>query len=377
MVGTHLQADRISGETVLPYEHWTVSDTLMVGGPEGSFDDVAAKDPAIVFFDNNYHLFYTTKLRRETAKKHNYVGPQRAGLGYVTAPTLEGLHSAVRHDMNEVLGQVVIAPQIFFFEPQKMWYLIAQIPTPNDRPNLRPVFATNPDIRNVSGWSNIQEIPTSKANDDFWIDFWVICDENKAHLFYTDHRGSMFRMETPLGSFPDFSGSIDETVLTVRGENEKGRWRMHEASHIYYVASAKKYLCLLEAAYPHPTRSNYWDSRSRFMIAMLADKLEGPWMRAEKGWEEFAGDPDQLYLPNGERAKYDQVSHFEIVRPSYDQHFEIPDLNFVLLFQGFDAKQTPDNFIYDDLPWELALMRNYDGPWEVRLPSLSEKISVE
>jgi hypothetical protein len=107
------------------------------------------------------------------------------------------------------------------------------------------------------------------------------------------------------------------------------------------------------------------------MFAMMADKLEGPWERVEKSRNEFAGDPARLFLADGSRAKYDQVSHFEIIRPGYDQKFEIPDFNFVLFFQGFDAKRTPDDFIYDDLPWELALMRNYDGKWEDRLPGAS------
>jgi endo-1,4-beta-xylanase len=365
-------ATATAGAAAMPYERWTVSDTIMSAGPAGSFDDVSVKDPAIVYYNGKYHVFYTTKVSREAAKTQKHIDRQRSGLGYVCAPTLAGLNTAPRHNFNDILGEIVIAPQVFYFAPQKLWYLIGHIPLPKGkRPDLQPVYLTNPDIENIHGWLNPKIIPAKKENNDFWIDFWVICDDAKAHLFYTDHRGSMFRMETALDKFPDFSESADEVVLTERGETSKGRWRLHEASHIYYVKSAKKYLALLEAVYPHPLRPRYWDSRSRFMFAMTADKLEGPWDRVEKSRNEFAGDPARLFLADGSRAKHGQVSHFEIIRPGYDQKFELPDYNFVLFFQGFDAKQTPDTFIYDDLPWELALMKNYNGDWAARLPGPS------
>jgi hypothetical protein len=30
-----------------------------------------------------------------------------------------------------------------------------------------------------------------------------------------------------------------------------------------------------------------------------------------------------------------------------------------MLFQAFDASGTPDGYDYDELPWELSLMRNH------------------
>ena len=185
-------------------------------------------------------------------------------------------------------------------------------------------------------------------------------DKKKAHLFYTDHEGSMFRFECPLEKFPDgYANEKEETVLTERGETSRGRWRLHEASHIYYVKKENKYLALLEAVYPHPTRKNYWDSRSRFMFAMVADKLEGPWRRVEADQNEFAGDPAYLFNEDGSKSNYDQVSHFELIRSGYDQCLEIEDFNLQLLFQAFDADNIGSDFNYDFLPWELAVMRNY------------------
>jgi endo-1,4-beta-xylanase len=341
------------------YKKWTVSKPLFQKGPAGAIDDVSVKDPSIVFYNGKYHLFYTTKATRETKKNYTYISKNASGLGYVSAKTLEELNSAKRYNFNKIYESVIVAPQIFYFEPQKLWYIIAQTVV-EGKPDLQPIYMTNNNIEDVNGWSKPQILKTKKMNNGFWIDFWVICDAQKAHLFYTDHEGSLFRFECPLEEFPHgFTDEKEETVLSERGENRIGRWRLHEASHIYYVKKEKKYLCLLEAVYPHPTRKNYWESRNRFTFAMIADKLEGPWERVETNFTEFCGDPAYLYNENDTPAIYDQVSHPELIRSGYDQNLEIEDYNLQLLFQAFDAENIGDDYDYNELPWELMLMRNY------------------
>ena len=341
------------------YKKWQVSAPVFKVGPSGNFDDGAVKDPTIVFYNGKYHMFYTSKASKTTRIGMKYLSRGASAVGYVSSSTLAGLNEGKRHNLDAIVKDVVIAPQVFYFEPHKLWYLIAQT-TVDGRPDLQPIYLTNPDIENVAGWSKPSIIKTRKMNDGFWIDFWVICDDSKAHLFYTDHEGSMFRFECPIEEFPDgYAREKEETVLTVRGENEIGRWRLHEGSHIYYVKSADQYLALLESVYPHPTRKNYWDSRNRFMFAMVADKLEGPWERVEPELNEFAGDPAHLYNPDGSKSAYDQVSHFELIRSGYDQTLEIEDYHLQLLFQAFDAESIGEDYRYDDLPWELAVMKNY------------------
>lgn len=341
------------------YKKWTVSKPLFTKGASGEFDDVAVKDPSIVFYNGKYHLFYTSKAAKETRKKLKFVSKNGSGLGYAAAATLEELNKAKRYNLNKMYKSVIVAPQVFYFEPQKLWYIIAQTLV-EGRPNLQPIYMTNPDIEDINGWTKPKKLKTGKINDGFWIDFWVICDDEKAHLFYTDHEGSMFRFESPLEEFPNgFANEKEETVLTERGETEIGRWRLHEASHIYYVKRENKYLCLLEAVYPHPTRKNYWDSRNRFLFAMVADKLEGPWTRVETELNEFMGDPKYLYNEDGTKSKYDQVSHPELIRSGYNQKLEIEDYNLQLLFQAFDAENIDSDYDYNELPWELMLMKNF------------------
>ncbi|MEN8139217.1 MAG: non-reducing end alpha-L-arabinofuranosidase family hydrolase [Bacteroidota bacterium] len=340
------------------YEKWTVSNPVFTKGKEGTMDDASVKDPTIVFYNGKYHLFYTTKALRKNKHLHEHITINGSGLGYVAAPTIEELNTAKRHNMNEINEYEIVAPQVFYFEPQKLWYIVAHTLV-EGRPDLMPIYMTNPNIEDVNGWAKPKPFNLKKMNDGFWIDFWVITDEEKAHLFYTDHEGSMFRFETALQDFPNGFNRKEETVLTIRGEDEKGIWRMHEASHIYYVKKEKKYLALLECVRPHPLNQDYWDSRVRFHVAVVADKLEGPWERVETENNDFMGDPDNLYYEDGTKCVYDNVSHPELIRGGYDSKLEIEDYNLQMLIQSFDAEKVPDNYDYNDLPYELAIMKNY------------------
>jgi len=342
----------------MKFDHWTVRGTILEPGAPGTFDELAVKDPTIVYYGGKFHMFYTGKASYETRDSLPYLSKNGSGLGYVAASSLEGLNDAKRYDMGRITGSVLVAPQLFYFEPQGLWYLIAQTVV-EGKPNLMPVFLTNPELEDVHGWSAPGIIETGKSDNGFWIDFWVICDERNAHLFYTDHRGSLFRFECPLDQFPHgFGDEEEETVLTVRGENSQGRWRMHEASHIYYVREHDHYLNIMEAVYPHPTRKNYWDSRNRFLFGMVAEKLVGPWTRIEPGMNDFLGDPSTLCGPEGTPVPWDQMSHPELIRSGCDQRLEIENYDLQLVFQAFDADTTGPDYDYNFLPWRLLLAGN-------------------
>ncbi len=95
------------------------------------------------------------------------------------------------------------------------------------------------------------------------------------------------------------------------------------------------------------------------MIAMVADKLEGPWRRVEESENEFFADAKNLFNEDGSKSNYSQVSHPELIRSGYNQKLEIDDLdNIKMLFQSFDSSDTPDTYDYNELPWEMAIMKN-------------------
>jgi len=335
-------------------QHWTVTHSqLFQAGPTGSFDEIAVKDPTIVQHEGQWHVFYTAKPKSSKERVP-------AELGYATASSLEGLHKAEHIQMLPTLGGVMIAPQVFYFAPQKLWYLIGH--TLVDK-KLQPVFSTNPDIANVQGWIPMQRLQTNRQATRTWIDFWVICDEAKAHLFYSDHTDTLWRMECPLAEFPQgLSSAQEQLALQASGVSEQGAWNFHEAAHIYRVQSDGRYLALLEGGYSHPIRKNVMearDSRNRFMLAYTAQRLEGPWTRVEPSENEFLAERDHLFNPDGTPClRYTQVSHPELIRSGIDQRLEVPDYRLKLLFQGFDGSQLKDDYNYNDLPWELAIMEN-------------------
>ena len=94
------------------------------------------------------------------------------------------------------------------------------------------------------------------------------------------------------------------------------------------------------------------------MFAAVADSLEGPWRRLEAEPNAFLCDSSALFTEDGSRAKYHQVSHAELIRSGYDQKLEIESMDLRMLFQGFNASETPDDYDYNFLPWELALAHN-------------------
>ena len=78
---------------------------------------------------------------------------------------------------------------------------------------------------------------THPQNVTMWIDFWVVCDDSKAHLFFTSLNGRMWRAESSLTEFPH-GWSRPQVVL--RGD-------IFEASHTYRLPSLDKYLTVIEA----------------------------------------------------------------------------------------------------------------------------------
>jgi endo-1,4-beta-xylanase len=338
----------------IAYKKWVVREPILTAGPKGMFDDVAVKDPSMVFFNGKYHLFYTSKTVKDVSIGIKYI----TGIGYVSASTITDLNNAKRYDINAMVGDVIIAPQIFYFEPHKLWYLIAQTRV-TDKRHLAPMYMTNPDIEDGEGWSKPTIILEKRLNGQNWIDFWVICDEYNAYLFYTDQKGSLYNMQTPLKQFPmGFENAVEVKVYFDSGENNIGEWKLYNACHIYYVKSTNKYFAVVEGAYPHPTNSFYYDARNRFQLAIQADSLNGAWSRVEISKNDFFCDPANIFYKNGERAKYTQISHVELIRSGYNQKMEIEDYHFRLMFQGFDGTKIPDSRNYNEVPWEISIIEN-------------------
>lgn len=158
--------------------------------------------------------------------------------------------------------------------------------------------------------------------------------------------------------FPNgFIKSESKVAFTQTGVKDTLKWKMFEAAHVFYAKKEKKFITLCEGAYQHPLRSWDVDARSRFIFAMVADSIEGAWTRLETDQNSFFADAKDVYNKDGSKSTKSLVSHPELIRSGYNQKLEIDSFYVQMLYQSFDAKHIPDTYNYNELPWELSLMK--------------------
>ena len=173
---------------------------------------------------------------------------------------------------------------------------------------------------------------TNAPPEPKWLDFWVICDHAKAHLFYTSLDGHMWRRETRRADFPL---GWSEPHLAIQGD-------IFAASHTYKLKGTDKYLTIVEAQ----------GDRRRYYKAYLADRLEGPW----------TGLADTLAKPFASEANVEQknrwtanISHGELLRNGVDESMEVDPSNLRFLFQGASDEEYRGPG-YGGIPWRLGLL---------------------
>ncbi|KUI98248.1 non-reducing end alpha-L-arabinofuranosidase family hydrolase [Vibrio sp. MEBiC08052] len=287
---------------------WTSTGPLIA--PQRS-NWASIKDPTIVKYNNKYHVFATVF---DTARNS-------WGGVYLNFSDWRQAGSANQVDMSTTRAGNTVAPQVFYFEPEKRWYMIYQ---------WGAKYSTNTDISNPAGWTSPKPLLRNGLSNG--IDYWVICDDNYCHLFFSGDDGKLYRSKVSIGNFPNFSGY--EVVM------QDSVARLFEASNVYKVEGTNKYLLLVEAYGPRYFRS--WTSTS----------LDGPWTPlADTQSNPFAGAAN-VSFPSGKWT--DDISHGEMIRSGYDQTLTINACNMQYLYQG----QNPNSGVsdYNRLPYRLGLI---------------------
>ncbi len=288
---------------------WTSTDPLMT--PHNP-DWASVKDPTIVQYNNQYHVFTTVF---DTARN------SWGGI-YMTFSDWAEADSAEQVYLSETPTGDMVAPQVFYFEPHNQWYLIAQ---------WGAKYSTNSDISNPSGWSSPKSLLSGGLNNG--IDYWVICDDDYCYLFFSGDDGNLYRSKVAIDNFPNFSGY--EIVMS---DPEVGK--LFEASNVYKVDGTDKYLLLVEAYDP------------RYFRSWTATSLDGPWTPlADTQSSPFAGEANVTFT--GSKWTRD-ISHGEMIRSGYNQKMTINACNMQYLYQGRD----PDSGVpeYNQLPYRLGLI---------------------
>jgi hypothetical protein len=300
-----------------------VSSAPLVAARQDEGDWHSLKDPSIVFAEGKWHLFCTV---RGTQRSHAIVY-----LSFADWP-----HAAEAHQYVLPCHKgFFCAPQVFYFAPQKLWYLICQASDPSWSPNYQPAFSTTSNIADPKSWSALKPMfgrqpTTTKA----WLDFWVICDQQNAHLFFTSMNGKLWRSQTSLADFPS---KWSEPVLALQGD-------FFEAGHIYQLRRWGEYLAVIEAENGHG-----W----RYFTAYVADRLDGSWRPLAAGKEDAFASMLNLEQPAGKWT--DVISHGELIRAGNDQTLEVSPDNLQVLFQGVLDKDRAGK-PYGQVPWRLGLL---------------------
>jgi len=308
----------IAGSTTF---NWTSSPQLIAPQPDPSQTIYGVKDPSIVYANGKYHVFMTT------------AGTAGWGLGYTSFDKWPDAPAAkiVPLDKSPMGPGYRAAPQVFYFAPQKTWYLVYQ--------GGDPMYSTSKDIGDPMSWSAPK--PFFSVTPDIikapqgtgWLDFWVICDDKKCYLFNTDDNGRLLRSETELSQFP---AGFHNTVAVITEKKED----VFEASNTYKLANTNTYITLVEAISPKGRYFRIWKSNG----------LDGK-------WEPFSSAPMNAFATrdNVERIWSEGISHGEMVRTNPDQTMTIdPCRPLEYLFQGNDPAVRVDDYI--KLPYRLGVI---------------------
>jgi hypothetical protein len=302
---------------------WRLGPPLVA--PARRPDDLchAIKDPSVVFHGGRWHLFCTIRSARRTHQ-----------IEYLSFADWPQADAAPRQVLTLTDGYFC-APQVFFFTPQKRWYLIHQVGDPDRRPQLQPAFSAATDLADPAAWSKPALLfSRSPENVRQWIDFWVICDDTHARLFFTSLDGQMWRADARLADFPH---GWDRPRVVLRGD-------IFEASHTYRVRGGDRFFTVVEAQGP---------GGRRYYKAYRADRLDGDWRPvADTLQGPFAGPAN---VRAGGPSWTDSISHGELLRAGPDERLEIDPANLRFLFQGVadtDRQGKP----YGAIPWRLGLL---------------------
>lgn len=302
---------------------WEVSPPILSARePLGEQIFFSIKDPSVVRFGGGWHLFCTVRGRPRTHQVEYLALPD-----WSTPPQLRVLLG--------ITEGYYCAPQVFFYRPHGKWYLIYQTSDPQRKPALQPAFSTNKRVDDPAGWSPPEFLfPTGPENIERWIDFWIICDETKAHLFFTSLDGRMWRAETRREDFPR-GWSLPQVVLQAD---------IFEASHIYRLKGTGKYLAIIEAQ----------RGSRRYYKAYTSDRLDGKWTPLADSWERpFLGLENVRFV---DKPWCHSFSHGELLRAGSDEFLEVDPQNLVMLFQGVSDERMAGK-PYGEIPWQLGLAR--------------------
>ncbi|ACB76517.1 non-reducing end alpha-L-arabinofuranosidase family hydrolase [Opitutus terrae] len=308
---------------------WTSTGPLISPVSDTTHSIVAVKDPTIVYGNGKWHVYATTADTRGNWS-----------MAYFNFRTWAEAANAKPYyiDQNPNLRGYHCAPQVFYFRPHKKWYLIYQ--------SQHPTYSTADDLEKPETWTAPQPFfnGTPKSVVQGWIDYWIICDETHAYLFFSDDWGRFYRSRTKLEDFPR---GFDEPVVIMQDAN---RFNLFEASCIYRVKGTNEYLCFIEAL--------GGPSGKRYFRGFTSNRLDGEWkpLAQANSWETPFAGPVNVNAADGGALWSVDISHGELLRDGNDETMTIDPDHLYFLYQG--RGDAPAGTEYSQLPYRLGLLQS-------------------
>jgi hypothetical protein len=313
---------------------WKSSGALMGPKSDATHSIAAIKDPTVVHSGGRWHVFASTA---STSGGYNMV--------YLNFTDW----SQAAHAQQYYLDQTAIgagykaAPQVFYFAPQGLWYLVYQT-------GDNAAYSTTTDISNPSSWSapkkfyasGMPQIIKDNIGSGYWVDFWTICGTVNCYLFSSDDNGHLYRSRTSIANFPN---GFTDTAIVMTDSNKYALW---EAANVYKLSDSQTYLLLVEAI---------GGNGKRYFRSWTTNSLTGTWAPlAATEANPFARSNNVTF--DGTAWTQD-ISHGEMIRAGVDQTLTINPCRMQYLYQGLDPAASGP---YNTLPWKLGLLTQTNSP---------------
>lgn len=197
-------------------------------------------------------------------------------------------------------------------------------------------YSTTEHIADPLSWTEARPILDGGPTDPRTVgglDYWIICDEQRAYLFFTSLNGKLWRMWTRLEDFPR---GFDHCEVALEAE-------IFEASHTYRLQGQERYLTIIE------------QDGQRYYKAYLADRLDGAWTPIVDTFEHpFAGAKNIRPAP-GVELWTDNVSHGELIRVGVDERLIVNPEQLQFVFQGLLEREKAGK-AYGQFPWRIGVL---------------------
>lgn len=317
---------------------WTISNKIYNPRLNSALRSHAVKDPSVVWSEGRWHLFTTVRDRRQNLPYIEYASFSNWCIADQAERTVLPIESPK-----------FAAPQVFYYRPHRLWYLVYQMPWPDrQRPQTQAVYSTNRNINDPQAWSQPQ--PFYQAGPDLggggWLDFWVMGDGKLMYLFYTGCNGFLGMATCSYLDFPYGFGACKK-VIQLRGPD----WHLFEAGHIYKVKQTPWFIAIIEGL--------QWSKPGamRFFQLFATQDLNSAC------WHPIQVSPDDAFA-HASQCQQDpawtaNISHGECIRSGSDERLEIDNERVRMVIQGVDECGYKNPYI--KIPWQLGLMQRSDG----------------